>query len=97
MIQREWQQVTVTTFSNTKDEYGQTRQTVASTRTVDMVCKIYSQSDINNPNFVNITMVGLTKDKAITTENEITISNKVYTVKYVVPSGKYNQILMSNK
>jgi len=97
MIQREWQKVSVLTFSNTKDEYGQPRQTIESTRLVDMFCKIYSQSDINNPNFIDITMLGLTKDKSITTENEIIINGKTYTVKFVIQSGKYNQILMGNK
>ena len=66
-------------------------------RNVEMVCKVYSQMDVDNPKYNSIELLGITKDKDISTENEIKINNQIYVVKYVIPSGKYYQILMEKK
>ena len=97
MIQREWQTVSIVEYKAGRDDYGFTRKEILSERPVQMVVKIYSQVDVNNPKYVDIELVGITKNKSISTENEIRIENDLYVVKYIIPSSRYNQVLMVKK
>lgn len=97
MINRELQNVDVITYDNTLDDYGQLRQSEYTTRTIPMVCKIYSQTNTNDMRYVDVEMIGITKDKDITNENEIKIGDTNYQVLYVIPSSRYYQVLMRKK
>jgi len=94
MINREWQDVQVLTYSDDLDEYGQKRQGTPTVRIVEMVCKIYSQSNVDDPRYVDVDVIGLTKDKDITDENVIIIGDEKFNIKYVIPSSRLYQILM---
>ena len=94
MINREWQDVQVLTYSDELDEYGQKRQGTPTVRIVEMVCKIYSQSNVDDPRYVDVDVIGLTKDKDITDENVIIIGDEKFNIKYVIPSSRLYQILM---
>lgn len=94
MIQNEWQRVEVLSYQNTVDEYGQKRQGTPTGRLVEMVCKIYSQTNVTDPRYVDVDVIGLTYDKEITDENVIIINGDRYNVKYIIPSSRLYQILM---
>lgn len=97
MINREWQTVNLLTYSTTVDEYGQFRTNTPTSKDIEMVVKIFAQTEVDNPKYVNIEKIGITKEKNISTENEIKIDNQLYVVRFIIPSGKYYQILMEKK
>ena len=60
-----------------------------------MVCKIYSQTNVTDPRYVDVDLIGLTKDKDITDENVIVVGDEKFNVKYIIPSSRLYQILMT--
>lgn len=92
MIQREWREIDVITYSDGRDEYGQTRRVVVSTRKARAVKKQYDAQNVANPDFLKITTLFLTDDLAITENNAIVMEGIEYFIKYTVPSGKYLQL-----
>lgn len=95
MINREMQSVDVLSYTSTLDEYGQSRMETPTSQTIKMMYKIYSQSNVSNPKYVDVDLIGITAYQNITTANEIKIGNDKYVVKYVIPSSRYYQVLMS--
>ncbi len=95
MINREWQTVHVLTYSDEVDDYGQKRQGEFTSRDVEMVCKIYSQTNVTDPRYIDVDVIGLTYDKNITDKNVIIIGDDRFNVKYVIPSSRLIQILMT--
>lgn len=94
MINREWIKASVITFTSGTDPYGQKRKQGESSREIEMVVKIYSQSNVDTVQYVDVDMIGLTKDTEITDANQIQIGEQRYNIKYVIPSGRLHQILM---
>ena len=94
MINREMQSVTVVSFTSGTDEYGQKRNNGQTTRQVEMMVKVYTQNKVNDIRYVDVTNIGLTKDNNITDKNQIIISEDTFEVMYVIPSTRYNQILL---
>ena len=104
MINREWQDVFVLWYPNESDEYGQKRQNIPTRQTVEMVCKVYSQTNVTDPRYIDIDLVGLTEEHTITDKNEVEIIDNnfgiptgTYLVKYVIPSSRLYQILLKKK
>ena len=69
-----------------------------------MVCKVYSQSNVTDPRYLDVDVIGLTENWNITTKNEIEILDNpfniptgTYIVRYVIPSSRLFQILMQRK
>lgn len=91
---RELQSVSVVSFTTGTNAYGEKRKLGSTTRTVDMVVKIYSQTNISDVRYCDITNIGLTYDASITDENQIIVNGTTYDVLYVIPSGRLHQILM---
>ena len=91
---RELKSVSVISFTTGTDAYGQKRTLGSTNRTVDMVVKIYSQTNVSDVRYCDITNIGLTYDASITDENQIVIDGVTYNVLYVIPSGRLHQILM---
>lgn len=94
MIQRELIPVTVVSFTAGKDEYGQKRQNGSTQRVVDMVVKIYQQTNTNDIRYIDVDLIGLTKDTTITDANQIIIGDNTYEVLQIIPSSRYTQVLM---
>lgn len=94
MINREWKKVTIISYDNSLDEYGQKRHGSSSQRVVDMVCKNFSMTNTDDVRFTEVTDLGLTKDKDITDADTILIDNDRYEVLYVRPTARLNQIMM---
>ena len=57
-----------------------------SVRTIQMALRVYAQTDVADPRFVEVTEVGLTRDKDITTEDIVFAKGHEYNVMYVVPT-----------
>jgi len=96
MLNREVKKVSVLTYTNTKDAYGQKRQGTPASRDTEMVLKIYSQSNVQDPRYVDIEKIGITKDFNISTANQIVDGTDKYNVCFTIPSGKYLQVLMKH-
>lgn len=94
MINREMKSVLVVSFATGTDAYGQPRKGQKTNREVQMMTKVYSQTNVDDIRFNDVTMIGLTKDNLITDENEVVIDGVPHAVLYVIPSNRYNQILM---
>lgn len=97
MINREMRAVTVISYADTVDEYGQKRQGTSTERTTDMVVKLYSQSNTSDVRYLDVEVIGLTKDKNITVQNRIKFDSVEYDVLYLIPSGRYTQVLMRKR
>ena len=91
---REAKPVSVVSFTTGTDAYGEKRKLGSTTRTVDMVVKIYSQTNVSDVRYCDITNIGLTYDASITDENQIIVNGTTYDVLYVIPSGRLHQVLM---
>lgn len=98
MIAREWQKVDIITYSDDIDAYGQRKTGAYTTRQIDMVCHVAQKSNQLNPKYVDVTMVGLTKDIAITDADIVVIDGQRYVIKYIVNSPRSMiQVMMGNE
>jgi len=104
MIQREWQKVQVLWFPTGVDEYGQQRQGEPTEENVDMVCKIFNQTNVTDPRYIDIDVIGLTNNHTISDKNEVVIDENAfgipagtYIVKYVIPTSRLYQVLLKKK
>lgn len=97
MINREWQTVSVVSFTTGTDAYGQPHQSIESKRKIQMVVKIFQQTNTTDVRYNDITTIGLTTDSAITDKNQIIIGTDYYDVLYTIPSGRLTQILMRKR
>lgn len=95
MINRELETVSVLTYADTVDEYGQSKTGTPTTRNIQMVVHTVSQSNVQNPLYTDITLVGITEDKTLTDASIIARNNKQYRVRYITPGPKYNQVLLA--
>ena len=95
-LNREFEPIVVKTYTSGVDEYGAIRQKGSTTRTVEMVVKINNQSNVQDPRYIDCTLVGITKDKSITDANTVMYQGKEYNIKYIIPSPKYLTLLMGN-
>ena len=93
MINREMRKVTIKSNSGEKNSYGQ-KLGFDNPRVIDMVVKVYRQTNISDIRYNDITNIGLTYEVGITDKDQIIIDNKTYNVIYVIPSGKLHQIFM---
>lgn len=94
IFNRELKPVSVVSFTTGTDAYGQKRKQGSTSRTVEMFVKVYSQSNVSDVRYCDVTNIGLTYDTSITDENQIVIDGATYNVLYVIPSGRMYQILM---
>ena len=93
MINREYEEVEVLTYSGV-DSIGQRRMGEPTTKTVEMFYKTYSQTNVADPRYVDIDLIGLTKDFTINTSNVIKIENSKYSVKYTISTPRYLVVFM---
>ena len=94
MINRDMNTVEVLTYSSTPDAYGQINQSTPTSRNTQMMIKWYSQNGVDDIRYQEVTDIGITKDSAITDNNKIRLGNQLWDVLQVIPSSRYNQILL---
>ena len=92
MVNRELHKVTYRVFDKTKDAYGQLKQSFTDTD-IEMMIKIQSQINVEDPRFVDVDSVGISKDLLVA-GNKIIDGDKEYLIKYVIPSSRYQQALL---
>ena len=85
--------VEVLSFSGV-DSVGQKRMGEPTTKTVEMFIKIYSQSNVADPRYLDIDLIGLTKDYNITTSNVVKVDDVKYDVKYTLTTPRYLVVYM---
>lgn len=90
MIQK-MNRVTYRVFSNTKDDYGQLKQTYTDTQ-IDMMIKIRGQANVEDPRFIDCDKIGITCDTVI--PGNYIVDDKDYLIQYVIPSGRFNQVFL---
>lgn len=97
MVNREWQTVSVVTFTTGTDAYGQKRQKGSTLRDIKMVVKIYNQRNVADVRYNEVEVIGLCEDKTLTDSNQIKIGNDYYQILYIIPSGRLYQVLMKKE
>lgn len=93
MINREMKSVLLISFTSGTDKYGQKRNNGNTEETIEMAVKVYSQTNVSDIRYNDVELIGLTKT-AVKDSQQIKIDDIVYQVLYVIPSGRYNQVLM---
>lgn len=92
-IQRELQSATVRGYTMNVDAYGQLEAGLP--RSIELSVKLYSQQNVDDPRYVDVDLVGLTKDTSIVPGEVISLAQGDYRVKYVIPTGRWQEILLS--
>ena len=93
-ITRELQSATIKTYGTSVDAYGQLIQN-ETTRTADIAFKVNMQQNVQDPRYVDVEMVGLTKDKSIVPGEVVSFAQGDFRVKYVVPTGRWQELLLA--
>ena len=99
-INRELQSATVTGYAHESaspynlsvDTYGQLE--AGTPRTISIAAKVYSQQNVQDPRYVDVEMVGLTKD-AIAPGEVVSLAQGDFRVKYVIPTGRWQEVLLT--
>ena len=93
MINREMKPVYLVSFTSGTDKYGQKRNNGEEKDVIEMAVKIYSQTNVSDIRYNDIELIGLTKT-AVKDSQQIEIDSVRYQISYVIPSGRYTQVLM---
>ena len=91
-ITRDLQSATIKANTTSVDRYGQIVQ--GDSRTIDVAVKLYSQANVQDPRYVDVEMVGLTKDKNVKPGEVLTVAEGDFRVKYVIPSSRWQELLL---
>lgn len=91
-IQRELQSATVRGYSMNVDAYGQLEAGLP--RSIELSVKLYSQQNVDDPRYVDVDLVGLTKDTSIVPGEVISLAQGEYRVKYVIPTGRWTELML---
>lgn len=94
MYNNEKQTVQVLTYTNELDDYGISRTDTPTTRDIEMYVKVYSQTNVENPKYVDIELIGLTEDNDLSTDNQLVVGGHTYNIKFITPSRRLNQVFM---
>lgn len=100
-INRELQSATVTGYAHESaspynlsvDTYGQLEAGIP--RTISIAAKPYSQQNVQDPRYVDVEMVGLTKDTSIAPGEVVSLAQGDFRVKYVIPTGRWQEVLLT--
>ena len=93
-ITRELQSATIKAYGLSVDTYGQLEQGTPTTRNIEVAVKIYSQQNVQDPRYVDVEMVGLTKDTSVVPGEVLSLAQGDYRVRYVIPTGRWQELLL---
>ena len=94
-INREMQLYTVRDYTEGIDEYGAIRKGYTD-RLSKMLIKINNQANEEDPRDIDCDLIAITEDKTINDTNSIIYKDKLYDVKYIIPSKKYHILFLNN-
>ena len=100
-IMRELQNVTIKGYAHEStapyglsvDSYGQLVP-ASSSRSAQVAFKLYSQQNVQDPRYVDVEAVGLTKDTSIVPGEVITFAQGDFRVKYVIPTSRWTELML---
>lgn len=93
MVNREWVDATVKSYTQSKDVYGQ--RTVSNTsRDIEVVLRLFSNNKVDDVRYNDATHLALTADKAVSDSDTLEINGVVYKVLYIVPSPRLNTLIL---
>lgn len=93
MINREWVNATVLSYTQSKDAYGQ-RTVSNESRDIEVVLRLFQNSMVADIRYNDATHLALTADKVVNDSDELVVDGKTYKVMYVVPSPRLNTLIM---
>lgn len=98
MINREMIPAVLLTYDGSLDEYGQPRMTVPTKSNIEITePKIYKHSPVEDVRFNAVEYTSLTVTKEISDSNEIMVGEDTYTICFVNPHGRLNQLFLKRK
>lgn len=93
MINREWANATVLSYTQSKDAYGQ-RTVGNESRDIKVVLRLFQNNMVADIRYNDATHLALTADKTVNDSDELVVNGKTYKVMYVVPSPRLNTLIM---
>lgn len=93
MINREWVNATVLSYTQSKDAYGQ-RTVGNESRDIEVVLRLFQNNMVADVRYNDATHLALTADKEVNDSDELVVNGKTYKVMYVVPSPRLNTLIM---
>ena len=94
MINREWRTLQVLSYTDEPDEYGELKTDIPTIRDIQGIVKIYSQVNVDDIRYADITHIILTKDKELSVKNKISFDNEEHQIKYIIPSNRLIQVFV---
>lgn len=93
-ITRELQSANVLVYGLDVDSYGQLEAGIPTQRNIQLAVKVYSQQNVSDPRYVDVELIGLTQDKSVVPGEIIALAQGDYRVKYVVPTGRWQELML---
>lgn len=93
MINREWTNATILSYTQNKDAYGQ-RTISNQSRDIEIVLRLYQHNMVSDIRYNDATHLALTADKQVNDSDEVVVDGKTYKVIYVIPSPRLNTLIM---
>lgn len=94
MINRDLKSVTLLTYNQTLDEYGQLRQDTPTETTIEMAVYDYKHTAYDNMLFEKVELIGITKHSAVTEQNVIRIDTVDYNIASVIKSKRFTEVFL---
>lgn len=92
-ITRELQSATIKGYSTLQtDDYGQL--VPEASRNIEVMVKVYSQTNVQDPRYVDVELVGFTKDDVVPGE-VISLAQGDYRIKYVIPTARWHELMLT--
>lgn len=95
-LTRELEPITVRTYETGTDEYGAVNQGSHTDRTIQGVMKLNRQANVQDPRYIDVAYILITKENNITDANTVIYNNKEYPIKYLIPTHTYLTVLLGN-
>lgn len=93
-ITRELQSANVLVYGLAVDSYGQLEAGIPTQRNIQLAVKVYSQQNVSDPRYVDVELIGLTQDKSVVPGEIIALAQGDYRVKYVIPTGRWQELML---
>lgn len=87
--------ITVKTFNDSVDEYGQKHTSFTERQSSGRVWKYQPNSLVSSPIFNDVVLIVLTKDRSFSDNENAIIYDKEYHVVYTIDSKRENQVFLS--
>lgn len=94
MVNRELRKVTLVSFEEGPDEYGQQMTKEVGEREIEMTFGLYSHTQSEGPQYQEVNYTGLTKEKELRDDQVVRVDGKDYKILFVNPYGRLTQVFM---